>query len=221
MRITATACLLYQIMNGEPPPLKTFRHDIPAQLETIVRRAMQKDLSQRYQTWGEFTHDLVDFFSFNAETQTEICDTEKFDILRSLSFFRNVSDTVLWEILRISNWRKVTRGECILREGDRECAFFILASGMVKVTRQGHALNMLKKGDCFGEMKRFPDRNYSRATSVFAGTDATLIEINLDVLAKASVGCRFQFDDAFLYTLLKRLDDANTRISSLLHDRTA
>lgn len=98
---------------------------------------------------------------------------------------------------------------------------FILASGMVKVTRQGHALNMLKKGDCFGEMKRFPDRNYSRATSVFAGTDATLIEINLDVLAKASVGCRFQFDDAFLYTLLKRLDDANTRISSLLHDRTA
>ena len=213
--------LLYQIMNGEPPPLKTFRHDIPEQLETIVRRAMQKDLSQRYQTWGEFTHDLVDFFSFNAETQTEICDTEKFDILRSLSFFRNVSDTVLWEILRISNWRKVPRGECILREGDRECAFFILASGMVKVTRQGHALNMLKKGDCFGEMKRFPDRNYLRATSVFAGTDATLIEINLSVLAKASVGCRFQFDDAFLYTLLKRLDDANTRISSLLHDRTA
>ena len=213
--------LLYQIMNGEPPPLKTFRHDIPEQLETIVRRAMQKDLSQRYQTWGEFTHDLVDFFSFNAETQTEICDTEKFDILRSLSFFRNVSDTVLWEILRISNWRKVSRGECILREGDRECAFFILASGMVKVTRQGHALNMLKKGDCFGEMKRFPDRNYLRATSVFAGTDATLIEINLSVLAKASVGCRFQFDDAFLYTLLKRLDDANTRISSLLHDRTA
>jgi len=213
--------LLYQIMNGEPPPLKTFRHDIPAQLETIVRRAMQKDLSQRYQTWGEFTHDLVDFFSFNAEMQTEICDTEKFDILRSLSFFRNVSDTVLWEILRISNWRNVSKGECILREGDRECAFFILASGMMKVTRQGHALNMLKKGDCFGEMKRFPDRNYSRATSVFAGTDATLIEINLDVLAKASVGCRFQFDDAFLYILLKRLDDANTRISSLLHDRAA
>lgn len=210
--------LLYQIMHGEPPLLKTFRHDIPEQLETIVRRAIQKDLSQRYQTWGEFTRNLADFFSYNAETQTEIFDTEKFDTLRSLSFFRNVGDTELWEILRISDWHKASRGECILREGDRGCAFFILASGMVKVTKQGHALNMLQKGDCFGEMKRFPDRNYLRATSVFAGTDVTLIEINLDVLAKASVECRFQFDDAFLYILLKRLDAANTRISSLLHD---
>ncbi|MDO8311141.1 MAG: serine/threonine-protein kinase, partial [Sideroxyarcus sp.] len=125
--------LLYQIMHGEPPLLKTFRHDIPEQLEVILRRAIHKDPLQRYQTWKEFTRDLADFLSYNTETQTEIFDTEKFDTLRSLSFFRNVGDTVLWEILRISDWRKVPRGECILREGDRDCAFFILASGMVKV----------------------------------------------------------------------------------------
>jgi hypothetical protein len=51
---------------------------------------------------------------------------------------------------------------------------------------------------------------------VSAETDVILIEIKLDVLAKASVECRFQFDDAFLYVLLKRLDMANTRISRLL-----
>lgn len=212
--------LLYQIMHGESPLLRTFRHDIPEQLEVIVRRAMHKDLSQRYQTWSEFTRSLVDFFSYNTEMQPEIFDTEKFDTLRSLSFFRDVGDTVLWEILRLSDWHKVSRGERILREGDRDCAFFILASGMAKVTKQGHALNMLQKGDCFGEMKRFPDSNYLRATSVFAGTDSTLIEINLDVLAKASMECRLQFDGAFLFILLKRLDAANTRISSLLHDQT-
>lgn len=211
--------LLYQIMHSEPPPPRTFRHDIPEQLEAIVRRAMQKELSQRYQACGDFTRDLVSFLNCSAEAQTEIFDTEKFDILRALSFFQNVGDTVLWEILRISDWRKVTLGECILREGDRDCAFFILAGGTVAVTKQGHVLNMLQKGDCFGEMKRFPDSSYRRATSVFAETNVTLIEINLDVLAKASVECRFQFDDAFLYILLKRLDAANTRISSLLHDR--
>ena len=213
--------LLYQIMFGEPLPLKTFRHDVPEHLEVIVRHAMQKDLSQRYQTWGEFTRDLEDFFSSNAEVQTEIFDTEKFGTLRLLSFFRNVGDTELWEILRISDWRKVPRGECILQEGDRDCAFFILASGVVKVVKQGRELNKLQKGDCFGEMKRFSGSNYQRATSVFADTDVILIEIDLDVLAKASVECRFQFDDAFLYILLKRLDEANTRISSLLQDRTA
>ena len=80
-------------------------------------------------------------------------------------------------------------------------------------------LDRLQKGDCFGEMKRFPDSNYVRTTSVLAETGATLIEINLDALAKASVECRFQFDDAFLSILLKRLDAANTRISSLLSRR--
>ncbi len=35
-------------------------------------------------------------------------------------------------------------------------------------------------------------------------------------ISVASVECRFQFDDFFLYVLLKRLDVANTRISKLL-----
>ncbi len=210
--------LLYQIIHEEPPLLKTFRHDIPEQLDAIVRRAMQKDLSQRYQNWGEFTRDLVSFFDCNDHAQTEIFDTEKFEILRSLAFFQNVGDTELWEVLRINDWRRVPQGECILKEDDRECAFFIIASGVVQVSKQGNELNKLQKGDCFGEMKRFPDGSYLRVTSVFAETDVTLIEINLDVLAKASVECRFQFDDAFLYILLKRLDAAQTRISSLLRD---
>lgn len=211
--------LLYQIMNDNPPPLKTYRHDIPEQLNAIVMRAMQKDLSKRYQTWDEFTRDLVDFLSYSTNTQSEIYDTEKFDTLRSLAFFRNVGDTELWEILHISVWRKMTKGTCILSEGNKDDDFFIIAGGMVKVTKQGYELNTLKKGDCFGEMKRFPDSNYLRTTSIFAETDVTLIEINLNVLAKASMECRFQFDDAFLYILLKRLDEANTRISSLLHER--
>jgi len=177
---------------------------------------MQKDLSRRYKAWGEFTRDLVNFFNYNAGVQAEIFDTEKFDTLRSLHFFKNVRDTELWEVLHISDWREVQKGECILHEGDQGHTFFILASGVLKVMKQGCMLNMLRKGDCFGEMKRFPDSNFLRTTAVLAETDATLIEINLDVLAKASVECRFQLDDAFLYVLLKRLDVANTRISNFL-----
>ena len=208
--------LLYQIMHSDPPPPRTLRPDIPEELETIVQRAMQKNLPQRYQTWGEFTHDLVHFFNSNAEVQASISDTEKFDTMRSLHFFKNVGDIELWEVLRISDWREVRKDECIMRENELCSAFFILASGELKVTRQGRELDRLRKGDCFGEMKRFPDSNFLRTTAISAETDATLIEINLDVLAKASVECRFQFDDAFLYILLKRLDVANIRISSLL-----
>jgi serine/threonine protein kinase len=203
-------------MHSEPPFPRTFRPDIPEELDAIVRRAMQKDLSQRYQTWGEFTHALVNFFNSNAEVQENISDTEKFDTMRSLHFFKNVGDIELWEVLRISDWREVKKGECILRENEQCRAFFILTSGELKVTRQDCELDRLRVGDCFGEMKRFPDSTFLRTTTVWAETDATLIEINLDVLAKASVECRFQFDDAFLNILLKRLDVANVRISSLL-----
>lgn len=211
--------LLYQIIHEEAPRVRSLRHDIPEQLDAIVQRAMHKDQSQRYQTWGEFTRDLASFFGNKPDPEAEIFDTEKFETLRQLDFFRNVGDTELWEVLRIIDWRRIPPGECILRENDKECAFFIIASGTVKVTKRGSELNRLHKGDCFGEMKRFPDLGYLRATSVYAETDVALIEINLDVLAQASIECRFQFDDAFLYILLKRLDAAHTRISSLLYDR--
>jgi serine/threonine protein kinase len=208
--------LLYQIMHNDPPAPRTLRPDIPQELEAIVQHAMRKDLSQRYPTWGEFTCDLVHFFNCNAEVQANISDTEKFDTMRSLHFFQNIGDIELWEVLRISDWREVRKDEYILHEGNQCRTLFILASGALKVMRQGNVLDTLYRGDCFGEMKRFPDSNFLRTTGVVAETDAILIEINLDVLAKASVECRFQFDDAFLYILLKRLDKANTRISTLL-----
>ena len=213
--------LLYQIMHSDPPMPRTLRPVIPAELDAIVMHAIQKDLSRRYQTWGEFTRDLVSFFSRNAEVQAEIFDTEKFDTLRSLHFFKNIGDTELWEVLRISNWQEVRKDEYILHEGDQGREFFILASGKVKVIKQDCVLDTLHEGDCFGEMKRLPDSHFLRTTAVLAETDVTLIGINLDVLAKASVECRFQFDDAFLYILLKRLDEANTRISNLLGKRSS
>lgn len=208
--------LIYQIMNVEPQPLSKLRPEVPPELEAIVLRAMEKDLSRRYQVWDEFAHDLVSFFSNNVVTHTKIFDMEKFDILRALVFFRNFSDVELWEVLRISEWRKVRQGERILHEGDKGREFFILGQGSVKVLKQGLLLSVLNKGDCFGEMAHLSERDFIRTTDVVADSDVTLIGINPDVLERATTGCRFQIDDAFLRLLVKRLDVANTRISHLL-----
>ncbi|MEJ1959095.1 MAG: cyclic nucleotide-binding domain-containing protein [Nitrosomonadales bacterium] len=119
-------------------------------------------------------------------------------------------------MLRISEWRKVPKGECIVHEGDRGREFFILGNGSVKVFKQGLLLSVLNKGDCFGEMAHLSEREFIRSTDVEADSEVTLIEINPDVLARATTGCRFQIDAAFLRLLVKRLDAANTRISNLL-----
>ena len=210
--------MIYHIINIEPPPPSAFRPEIGPELDAIVRRAMEKDTVKRYQTWDEFANDLVGFSSRVEPTQSEILDTEKFDTLRSLVFFKNFSDVELWEVLRISQWRKVADSEYILHDGDSGRSFFILAQGTVRVTKQGRLLSLLHRGDCFGEMAHLLERDFKRSSDVIAKNDVVLIEINPDVLKHATPECRLQFGDAFLRMLVKRLSVANTRVSHLLAD---
>ena len=210
--------MIYQIMNIEPPPPSTFRPEIPAVLDGIVLRAMNKDTAKRYRTWDEMARDLVSFISDNVPQQEGIRDTEKFDTVRALPFFKQFNDVELWEVLRISEWRKVTKGEQILREGEEGLNFFIIANGSVRVVKQGRLLSLLHKGDCFGEMAHLSENGTKRSTDVLAKTDVKLIEIDPSVLALATSNCRYRFDEAFLRIIVKRLSVANTRIARLLSD---
>ncbi len=208
--------MIYQIMNIEPPPPSTFRPEIPPALDKIVMRAMQKDVAQRYQTWDEFARDLVGFFSNKNMPQEENVDTEKFDTLRALAFFKNFSDVEIWEVLRISEWLKIEKDEEVFSDGDEGDSLFVIAHGTVKVLKQGRLLNLLHQGDCFGEMANFAEKQSTRTTDVVVKTAVTMIEIKINVLEKTSAECRYQFSDALLRLLVKRLNVANTRISHLL-----
>ncbi|MDO8311380.1 MAG: serine/threonine-protein kinase [Sideroxyarcus sp.] len=210
--------MIYQIMNIDPPPPSTFRPEIPAALDAIVLRAMCKDVAHRYQTWDEFARDLVSFISYNVPQQEEIFDTEKFDTVRALPFFRDFSDVELWEVLRISEWHKITKDKKIISEGETGQNFFIVAKGSVRVVKQGRLISLLHKGECFGEMAHLSGKDAKRSTDVQAKTDVKLIEIDPEVLALATPNCRYQFSEAFLRMLVKRLAVANTRISRLLSD---
>jgi eukaryotic-like serine/threonine-protein kinase len=211
--------MIYQIMNIEPQPPSTFRPEITPELDAIVLHAMQKDRSARYQQWDEFAQDLVHFFSSAMPTEKQIFDTEKFSTLRSLAFFKSFSEVELWEVLHLSGWRKLDKDERIINEGEEGCTFYIIATGTVKVLKQGRLLSLLHKGDCFGEMAHLTEHEFRRTTDVVSKTEVTLIEIDPDALEKASSGCRFKFSDAFLRMLVKRLAVANTRVSHLLNDQ--
>ncbi len=162
--------------------------------------------------------DLVAFISDSVEPQEEIFDTEKFDTVRSLSFFKNFTDVELWEVLRISEWHKFEVDARIVTDGEAGRHFYILAQGTVKVLKQDRLLSLLHKGECFGEMAHLTEKESKRSADVVAKTNLTLIEIDPEVLAKASQGCRYQFSEVFLRMLVKRLSVANTRISHLLSD---
>jgi hypothetical protein len=211
--------MIYQIINIEPPSPLEVRPDIPPRINAIVVRALQKDTALRYQTWDEFAHDLATALGAEDKPGTGFAESEKFDTLRSLEFFRQFSDVELWEVMRVASWRRFPRDTVLIRENDIGSSFFILISGEVRVVKQERLLNVLAAGECFGEMAYLGKQKFQRSASVVALTDIAVIEIRAETLSRASELCRHHFHGAFLELLVDRLVKANVRLSQLLLER--
>ena len=209
--------MMYQIINVEPPLPSSYRKEIPLAVDRIVRKAMNKDIERRYATWGEFSFDLAEAFRNEhlAPRTQEVADTDKFNIMRSLSFFNDFTDAELWEVMRISNWANLPENTVIMRDGETGDFFCILASGEVKVTKRKKLLNVLTAGECFGEMAYLARSGNERTADVSTTSESQLIKIKTEDLEKASDGCRHRFDRAFMGILVERLALANTRLTSV------
>jgi len=210
--------LIYQITNVDPEPPSAYRPEIPPTVDAIVQHAMAKDLGDRYRLWEEFSLDLAEAFRderLHAHKAQEFADTDKFETLRKLAFFRHFSDAELWEVARISTWRHAAAGEQIMREGEAGDFFCLLAEGQVKVTKKGKLLNLLRAGEPFGEMAYLSKHEAVRGADVTVMTDADIISVPTGMLAQASDACRHKFDRAFMEILVERLSMANLRLSGV------
>jgi serine/threonine protein kinase len=211
--------MIYQIINAPAPQPSDARQDVPPQLDAIVLRALQKNTAERYQSWEDFSRDLVAVFGNLQRPEKNIPDSEKFNVLRQLAFFKNFPDVELWEVLRITTWHKYPPNHALIKEGEIGKSFFTIAAGEVRITKQDKLLNVLRAGDCFGEMAYLGKKQFHRTASVVSSTDVTVIEIKSEALAQASEIVRHQFNGAFLEILVDRLSLANTRLSQLLADK--
>jgi serine/threonine protein kinase len=207
------AGLTYMILNEEPELPCKVRPDIPEPLQEIILKAMHKKLAERYQTWLEFAKDLTGAAGSLKVSDDELSDTRKFNTIKRLSFFRDFADAEIWEVLRISNFRRVYKDAVIVREGERGDCFFFIAEGGVKVTRAGTLLNLLNPGDCFGEMLYFSQATALRTTTITAAADSLLVEVKASALKAASEGCQVEFNKAFIRILIERLSSAHERIA--------
>ena len=208
--------MVYQITHIDPPPPSTYRAEVPASIDQIVARAMQKSLDARYSSWEVFAHDLAQAFRNHqlAIKGQDVSETEKFESLRAMDFFRDFNDVELWEVLRFSRWDKVTPGDVIMRDGEKGDFFCFLAEGELKVTKGGKILNLLTAGDCFGEMAVIAGGHKTRGADVVALTQAKIVTVKGEALHKASETCRMHFYQSFLEVLASRLALANARLAA-------
>lgn len=209
--------LIYQITNLDPPPPSSYRPGIPASVEAIVRRAMARDLDDRYPDWEAFSLDLAEVFRTEnfGTMQAEFADADKFEMLRSIAFFENFTDAELWEVAHMASWRLAAEGELLMKEGAPGDFFCILAEGEVKVTKRGKLLNLLRTGEAFGEMAYLSKTAQMRGADVTVMGNARIITVPTTNLEKASDACRHKFDRAFMEILVERLTMANVRLSGV------
>ena len=214
--------LIYQITGVEPQPPSAYRPEIPQAIDAIVRRAMARDLERRYAEWEEFSADLAAVFRGEAtgtqgktSGEQQFADSDKFETLRTLPFFGNFSDAEIWEVARISAWHHVRNGETLMKEGERGEYFCLIADGQLKVTKRNKLLNVLRTGECVGEMAYLQRSAQVRGADVTAMSDCKIVTVPTDRLAQASDACRHKFDRAFMEILVERLSMANIRLSGV------
>jgi CRP-like cAMP-binding protein len=112
-----------------------------------------------------------------------------------------------------SHWVRVPSQTIIMKEGDRGEELMFLASGEVKVIKQGRLLNVLRTGSYFGEMAHIKAGQIPRQATVETLTDALIAEFRPAAMKKLSVNCQLQLSQSLLNTVIDRLAFADERIA--------
>lgn len=195
--------LLHQIVYATPPPIHTYRDDIPEELEEVVAKAMQKEPGKRCATGGVMAADLTRVYQDLRTKYDSLDNQEHFDLLRGLTFFHEFSHAEIWEVLRASDWHDYKDCEDIVREGEMDDRFYIIVSGQAAVEAHGNSLGVLADGACFGETSYV--RGAKRTASIKAQGPVTILRVSSTLMEQVSSACQLRFNKVFLRSLIKRL----------------
>jgi len=203
--------LVNKILNEEPPVMSDHRTDLPDALSEIVSKALEKDVSNRYQMGLDLAADLTKVFDSLEKPKEDISAQEKFDAVKKLEFFTGFPDAEIWEILRASNWQEYDSNDDIIVEGDMDDCFYIIVKGDVEVMKNVSVIRTLQKGDCFGEMGYLAKTK--RTASIKSRDQTALMKINSTVISQVALNCQVRFLKVFLRTLIHRLSVTTEKIS--------
>ncbi|NKB38641.1 MAG: protein kinase [Gammaproteobacteria bacterium] len=205
--------LIHVIINEKPPPMRTYRADLPEILEKIVYHALQKSRDKRYKMGLNMAADLSLSFDYLEKPEKDIDAEEKLNIVQSLDFFSDFSEAEIWEIIRACAWQEFEPGTEIIVEGDIDDSFYIITTGSVEVFKTNQVIGLLQKGDCFGEMGYLAKTE--RSATIIAQNYVQLMKINSTLIDQISVECQLRFSRVFLKTLVKRLSDTTAMYATL------
>jgi serine/threonine protein kinase len=211
-RGASTMETLDQVLRLMPPAPSRLRPELPAPIDPIVQRMIQKSPAERYASWAELALDLARVGRLSLFDQA-ITDSEKYTALRGSSLLSALTDAEIWELVRAGHWRRLPRQTVLVREGDVGDSLFILAEGEAKVTIQGKLMNVLRAGECFGEMAYVRGDAAARGATVETTTDSLAVALPRTAVEGLSIAGQLHLTRALLRAMADRLTFANERVS--------
>jgi serine/threonine protein kinase len=202
--------LVYKILHEDPLRPRDLRPDLPAALEAVILKALQKDRRQRFAMGNDFAMDLAQAFEHLERIEDDVDAQERFNAARPLAFFRDFSAPELWEVVRAGTWESYTTGDRIVSEGALDGRLYVVVSGDVMVKKGTRSLSTLGPGDCFGEIGYFAKA--PRTATIYAINAVTVLGVNAALMEQAACGLQLKFHRAFVRALVTRL----TRTSEAL-----
>ncbi len=116
-----------------------------------------------------------------------VAPVRELEMLRRTTLFRPLPIPQLEAVARRASWVTAPAGQVIIRKGEPGDRFYVLASGAVKVERDGALLRELTSpGDGFGEIALL--RDVPRTATVTATTDTELLVIERGPFLAAVTG---------------------------------
>lgn len=179
----------------------------------MIRKSLEKDLYSRYKNGADFAKDLSAVRYKILDDASIPADNTRFSILRKMPFFTEFEDVEMWEILRISRWRKVDSNTLLMREGDSDQRFGIIIEGRVEISVEGHRVTELSYGEVFGELAFLDQQDHKHMHTAVTTTSTIYLELNPASLSLATDECQEAFRSRLVTVVARRLGLAYKELS--------
>ena len=172
---------------------------------------LSKNPEFRYRMGLDVAADLSLVFDHITPANEQLGGTEKFSMVGGLEFFNDFSESEIWEVINASSWQNFDPGKEIIVEGEIDSSFYVIITGDVLVRKGEHRVDVLSRGDCFGEMDFIAKQK--RTASIIATTPVTVMQVRSTLMERVSLNCQLRFHKVFLNTMVRRLSRTTEQYS--------
>jgi len=194
--------IMYKITSEEPVAITQLRPELPGILNNIIKKALAKDHTQRYQNCMDLAYDLRVALRGLSETFLNGKIKDAMDYVHHIRFFHNFTKEQVKELLQASTINKFPKGKIIMSEGEIDDTLYVILSGSVKIKKDDKDIVSIGAGECFGEMAYICGQ--ARSATAAAETECILIKISATLMDRSSKDIQLLFYKNFATTLIDR-----------------